>query len=400
MLMQLLVFFHVAFYTLAFGSISFSKDYYVPVDTCFNMTKYSLSGDAYSFIYRCSEDSVWKFTYTDCLDCNCTLESSTMMGGCTNDGSMYRVFNCSYAQQSANNVTCGYVLSGSVYSTSSGTSMGACINDFSGGYYSHKYACAGNGSLLYYEYSDYDCTGTSRVINEFYSLDYRCGNNCGAHAVEYTTTDTCNYAESDIRNANSNQDCNYIIPYTGGTAYAIDVCFSFRQGYYEYSQKYVCSEDKQSVFLVQWMEGADCSYSSSKAYVIAEYSPQNYSFNCNGNTCNGKYRTYTDCRYQYEYSETPIVWNYCQQSTSDGYSFDDYLYQMTTCVGGMMANFYFTDSTCKDFDTFELLNTSAYGCVYELTGCSNTNDIYSSGSMINLNMYAMLVLVIFMIMAM
>lgn len=390
---------HVFFFNLIFCSISFNRDYRIPVDTCFNMSDYASSGKEYSFIYRCSDDSVWQFTYTDCMDCNCTYESYTLMGGCTSGSNMYRVFNCSDAQTSVSTDNCSYVATGSTYSSASAVSVGACVNYKVGSYYSSEYQCI-NGSLYYLQFSDYDCKGTNVSVARN-SYHYKCGNDCSAHVMEYDNDETCNYADSNYRSANPSNKCNYLILGDGTAPIAIGVCTSFRQAYYEYSRKYVCSQDKSKVYLKQWMQSSDCDDSDSESYIIGEYSSDDYNtINCDSSTCNGKYRTYSSCSYQYQFTETPIVWNYCQKTylneskSTFNYSFNDYLYQMTTCVDGVMADFYFTDSSCKYFDTFVLKNTSSAGCQYELTGCENSNDVLAGSSSIRFSVLSYVTLFI------
>jgi len=394
MLWQTIFALNAAAYTIVSGSLSYVRDYHVPVDTCFNMTDFASSGNEYSFIYRCSEESVWKFSYTDCFDCNCTLQSSTLLGGCTNAGNIYTVSGCTDAQLNASNHNgnhnCGYVATGSTYSSSEAISIGACINYDIGTVNSYKYSCAGNSSLLYTTWTGYDCEGTARSISNlgYDTYKYTCGNDCGAHVLAYDNDETCNYEDSIYRNAGTNDDCNYIIFSDESEATAIDVCFSFRQAYYEYSRKYVCSSDKKTVYLKQYMSTTDCSKDDT-AYIISEYTADNYTINCDGRTCNGKYRTYTDCGYQYKYTEAPVVWNYCQKvyqnpdSAGYNYSFNDNLYQQLTCIGGNMAVFYFTDDSCENYDTWVMYNESSAGCKYELTGCVNKNDIFLSNNAIS-----------------
>lgn len=399
MLSQLILIFNVAFFNMVFGSISFVRDFRIPVDQCYNMSAFASTNKEYSFIYRCSEDSVWKFTYTDCMDCNCSYQSATLMGGCTSGSAMYRVFNCSEAQKNASNDNCGYVATGSSYSSSDAVSIGACVDYHSGGYYSYRYECV-NDSLYYHQFSQYDCKGVDTTSLKT-GYNYMCGNNCtSAHVIEYDNGETCNYAESEYRSANPNENCNYLIMGDGTAPIAVGVCLSYRQAYYEYSRKYVCSNDKTKVNLIQWMDSSSCDDGQSESYVIAEYSADEYTINCDSSTCNGKYRTYTSCSYQYQFTETPIVWNYCQKTylneskNTFNYSFNDYLYQMVSCIDGVMADFYFTDSSCKYFDTFTLRNTSSAGCEYELTGCVNSNDIFSGSSSISLNVFYALMLAI------
>lgn len=391
MLMQIIFALSVVGYTIVSGSLSYTRDYHAPVDTCFNMTDYvTLTKNAYSFIYRCSEDSVWKFTYTDCTDCNCSYQSSVLMGGCTNGGTIYSVSGCSNAQKNVSKGSCGYVATGSTYSTSDAVSMGSCVNYDTGSVNSYKYTCATNGSLLYSIWGVYDCEGTptfqTNILTTGYQ--YKCGNDCGAHVLSYDNDETCNYDDSIYRNADSKDTCNYIILEDGDPATAIDVCFSFRQAYYEYSRKYVCSSDKKTVYLKQYMSSTTCSKDDT-SYIIGQYSSDDYTIHCDGSTCNGKYREYSDCDYEYMYAETPVVWNYCQQVYQDpdtvgyNYSFNDNLYQQLTCIGGNMAIFYFTDSECENYNTWVVYNESSTGCNYELTGCVNKNDIYLSSNAIS-----------------
>jgi len=404
MMQTLLLFFSFAFSSLVFGEIEFTRDYYFPINICFNMSNVASGGNDYSFVYRCSEDSVWKFTFTDCLDCNCTYQSSTMMGGCTNSGTMYRTFNCSYAQSKATDSSCGYAASGSTYTASSATSLGVCYNYDAGTYASYKYVCAGNSSLLYYRYTEYDCNGTENVIlypNTTTTYNYHCGSgqNCGAHVMQYTNDETCNFEDSNYHAPDSDNRCNYLITSDGSAPMAVGVCYSFRSAYYEYSRKLVCTDDKKTVQLIQWMQGPDCDDDDAYSYVIAEYPNDNYTVNCDGRTCSGKIRTYTDCDYKYQYSEVPIVWNYCQKSYDDPetteYSFYTYMYQMTSCSRGAIVTYYFTDSQCTIFDSYEVLNTSSAGCQYELTGCDNDA---SSTVMIKLNSVSMFMVMMIVLM--
>jgi len=265
--------------------------------------------------------------------------------------------------------------------------MGACVNYDTGSVNSYKYTCASNNSLLYTTWSVYDCEGdASSITNLGYdTYKYRCGDDCSVEVLAYDNDETCNYDDSIYRNADSSDGCNYIILSDASAPRAVGVCFSFRQAYYEYSRKYVCSADKNTVYLKQWMEGTSCS-DDEQSYVISEYSSNDYVINCEDRNCNGKIRSYTECDYHYAYSETPIVWNLCQKVYQDpetaatNYSFNDNLYQQLTCIDGNMATFYFTDSSCQDHDTWIVTNESTSGCKIELTGCVNKNDIYASNN--------------------
>jgi hypothetical protein len=394
-------------YSMVSADISYTRDYRVPIDICIDNSGPASINSNYSFIYRCSEDSVWKFTYTECSDCNCTLNTATMLGGCTSGGSMYRTYNCSQAQTNASkNSNCSYVATGSSQSAANADSIGPCINYELNNYNSYRYECStSNNSLFYFRYRETDCQGLPDDIDEYdksdTSYNYRCGDDCSAHVFAYDNNEVCNYEDSEYKSADPNDECNYIIFSDGAEPNAIDVCYSFRQAYYEYSRKLVCSSDKSKVYLKQWMQSDSCDDGESDVYIISEYDVDNYTVNCNGRTCDGKYRTYDDCDYHYQYSESPIVWNLCQKTYQDhqesdyNASYNDYLYQMTTCLNGAKATFYFTDSNCEKYDTFLMENYSSSGCQYELTGCENTNDILSSSIMFNCNVYYLVVLAIF-----
>jgi hypothetical protein len=380
-------------FEIVFGTVDWSLEYQIVPNICVDL------GSTDSVQYRCSDDSVWKYYYGDDSTCSGVATTVNRYAGCE-DSLIYNVSGCAKAQEAvkSNPTGCGWWASST---TDSIYPLNVCYNTETS-YNSYQYICDAGTTIYQYQYSDNNCADANPVLVAMTAVDFNCGSmDCHATVDLYThsTSDVCNYDGSQYESG-SKRECKYILLNDNEVEfpYAIDVCTSYREGYYEWSTKYRCNDTDGTVELWYWLDNTKCASDADNKYLVSTFSATDYTFNCTmKDTCDGKIRTYDDsnaedCEHPNKYSEVSVAFDTCLPSNNENDEYDIYWY-MYTCVDNYLALFYYFDNECTESpNTFYIYNTSDDACPTVVSGCTNKNDQFSQGYYIGVYNYIILLL--------
>jgi len=372
-----------------FGFLDFSTENVYPIDTC-------IVNGASSTIYRCSDESVWQYTYVGSSSCSGVANVNSLMGGCDSNF-IYHVDNCTEAQTAAKTGSCKYYASG-LNTNLQAYALDVCFNTDTSS--SSMYRCA-NGVAYQYFYTEVDCTGveSNNSVNGS-SVSFNCnGNDCHAKVRQYDKTsgssEYCNYDTSNYLPPGTG-DCNYFTFSNGDAPRATGKCFSTRIGNYKYSGKYECyrpnTNSEYQIIEYRWLDNDNCAGDSSK-YIINNYTSANYTIHCGKSDCGKSVRTYSSCvasldTFRQSYTEYPVVLDQCLQYWTDTSNKFNHTasYYMYACIDGYLGVYYYADSECSEINTFTVSNTSANTCPTIIESCTKSFGL----PMFNLQFYNLL----------